>query len=153
MVREWYIAAESLLDLAAVGNGLEFCEPYSGTLTLTDLSMADLERMEAEQSTTTIKNELLLQECERLKEENIQLKMQNHKMQGECEMLKKECEQLRSKPNQYCDEETFGRDDARLKYYTYLPTFSTLMAVFTFVAAPIQSSNTHLSLFQQFILL
>ena len=70
-------------------------------------------------------------------------------MQGECEMLKKEFEQLSDQPNQYCDEESFGRDDSRVKYYTGLPTFSTLMAVFTFVAAPIQISNTYLSLFQQ----
>ena len=30
-------------------------------------------------------------------------------------MLKKESEQLWSKPNQYSDEETFGRDDARVR--------------------------------------
>ena len=42
-------AAESLIDLAESGNGSDFCEPHSGTGTMTDISMADLCVMEMKQ--------------------------------------------------------------------------------------------------------
>ena len=35
-------AANSLLSLSNFGNGITYCEPYTGTYTMTDLSMAEI---------------------------------------------------------------------------------------------------------------
>ena len=51
-------------------------------------------------------------------------------------------------------EETLNGDDEQVKFYTGLPSFATLMAVFNFVSAHISfvCTSRSLPLFQQFLL-
>ena len=76
--------------------------------------------------------------------------------------LEKECNHLRSENVQlkksigtkFPCEETLDGDDEQVKFYTGLPTFVTLMAIFRFVSSHFGSSDTSRSLphFQQFML-
>ena len=54
-------AAESLVSLAAGGNGIDYCEPYSGTGTMTAISMMDIRAMETERLNLVEQNEELRQ--------------------------------------------------------------------------------------------
>ena len=77
----------------------------------------------------------------------------------ECEKLRVECEELRRtlastiSTSPYLGEESFQEDDEKVKYYTGISNFNTLMAIFSLVSSAIDNSHTSLSLFQQFILL
>ena len=75
--------------------------------------------------------------------------------------LEKECNHLRSEnvelkksiSTKFPCEETLDGDDEQVKFYTGLPTFVTLMAIFRFVSSHFGSSDTSHSLphFQQFM--
>ena len=75
--------------------------------------------------------------------------------------LEKECNHLRSENVElkksisikFPCEETLDGDDEQVKFYTGLPTFVTLMAIFRFVSSHFGSSDTSRSLphFQQFM--
>ncbi len=133
-------AARSLLELSEVGNGLSYCEPHSGVFTMTDLTLKGLQ--ESDEYQTKLKDELhvvckenkaLAGKCERLEEEN--------------KMLKMECEKLKlSQPLNLTVQEPFGEkffedNDEKVKYYTGIPSYKTLMAVFKFVSSGITSGN------------
>jgi len=75
--------------------------------------------------------------------------------------LQLECEQLRLRSNQpsaRTDQEPFGERffedrNEKVKYYTGLPNYKTLITVYKFVSAGIVPGNrSSLSLFQQFIM-
>ena len=75
--------------------------------------------------------------------------------------VEKECNHLRSEnvelkksiSTKIQCEETLDGDDEQVKFYTGLPTFVTLMAIFRFVSSHFGSSDTSRSLphFQQFM--
>ena len=75
--------------------------------TLTDLSSYELEELEKEHN-------LLRCECNSLREE--------------CTKLKETVKELE------LDEESFKNDDSKVRYYTGLPCFATLITIFNFVA-------------------
>ena len=52
-------AAESFIGLAAHGNGTDYCEPYLGTGTMTDISTMDFRVMETERLNLVEWNEQL----------------------------------------------------------------------------------------------
>ena len=59
-----------------------------------------------------------------------------------------------TKTYQCLTDEYFQGDSAKVKHYTGLPNFETLMAVFSFIACAVPStSKNSLSCFQLFILL
>ena len=70
---ERIVAAESLISLAARGNGSDYCKPFSGIGTMTDTSMVGIRAMETERRNLVEQNEALSQECARLRKENLQL--------------------------------------------------------------------------------
>jgi hypothetical protein len=97
----------------------------------------------------------LQKENENLKEENQKSTSKCSLLEDECRSLKEECEQLKASPTQstYLAEESLQNDNAKVKYYTGLPNFEALMALFSYVNSSIQSNSRHaLTCFQQFIL-
>lgn len=50
------------------------------------------------------------------------------------------------------DDQSLQGDNARVKYYTGVPCFATLMAIFNFISVHVQDGKTALSNFQQFLL-
>ena len=118
------LAAESLLQLSVVGNGTTYCEPRTGTCSMTNLTMKDLEQAEAAQIVV-----------EQLKNENEKLFSECSALIDECQSLKLECEELKKITPEKYTEAYFQNDNAKVKYYTGLPSFETLMAIFNFVSA------------------
>ena len=54
---------------------------------------------------------------------------------------------------QSLSEESLKDNNTKVKYYTGLPTFTTLMAIFTFVSTSLEdNSRTVFSRFQQFLI-
>ena len=141
-------AAESrLVSLADDGtsNGLDFLEPHTGAFTSTILSISEIEKLES-------RTRLLEKENSKLKEENECLLLSNHalkeqlnNLQGECRLLKEsEC---------MLSQEWFEGNDAKVKYYTGLPNFVTLLAIYNFFAPYIEITNRSvLSPFQQLMI-
>ncbi len=119
---------------------------------MTDLTLKGLQ--ESDEYQTKLKDELhvvckenkaLAGKCERLEEENKMLKM-------ECEKLKLS-QPLNLTVQEPFKEKFFEDNDEKVKYYTGIPSYKTLMAVFKFVSSGITSGNrTSLSHFQMFIL-
>ena len=130
-------AAEFLVSLASGGNGINYCEPYSGTGTMTAISMKDIHAMENVPLNLVEENEELRQECARLREENLKLTADFVSSRDECEKLRVECEELRQSlasrrsNSPYLDEESFQEDDEKVKNYTDVSNFHTLVTVFT----------------------
>ena len=79
--------------------------------------------------------------------------MDNDKLRREHEYLMTASRTLEETiKKQSLSEESLKDNDAKVKYYTGLPTFNTLMAIFTFVSASLEdNSRTILSRFQQFL--
>ena len=78
-----------------------------------------------------------------------------HALEKECHHLRSENAELKECTSMKCPcEETLDGDDEQFKFYTGLPSFVTLMAVFHFVSCHMGSSGTSRSLprFQQFLL-
>ena len=59
--------AESLLHLSTVGNDTEYCEPHTGTCAMTDMTIAELEEMEADRQKRLMCNQDMMKENEQLK--------------------------------------------------------------------------------------
>ena len=153
-------AASSLLALSEDGNGSAYCEPHTGLHTLTALTMADIDKLERENDHLKSENMQLRKECEWLKDENSRLAKETDVLKIDCQKLRREHEQLTTMNRtledtirkQSLNEEFFEDNNAKVKYYTGLPTFTTLMAIFTFVSTSLEdNSRTVLSHFQQFL--
>lgn len=119
--------------------------------------MADIKEMDAEWQKLTDHNQNVMKENECLKRENSRLMLECSALKDECQSLREECEQLKKKletdTDQCLTDGSFQDDNAKVKYYTGLPNFETLMAVFSFIDSVVQSTRyTSLSSFQQFIL-
>ena len=95
--------------------------------TMTDLSSYELEELEKEHN-------LLRCECNSLREE--------------CTKLKETVKELE------LDEESFKNDDSKVRYYTGLPCFATLITIFNFVAPYISvTGRTTLPKFKEFLMI
>ena len=76
-------------------------------------------------------NEELSQECASLREENLQLTPDSVSCRDECEKLTVECDELRKSlasrrsNSPYLGEETFQKDDEKVKYYTGISNLDT----------------------------
>jgi hypothetical protein len=64
-------------------------------------------------------------------------------LEDEYRSLKGECEQLKAgpTPSTYLAEESLQNDNAKVKYFTWLPNFETLIALFSYVNSSIQSNS------------
>ena len=153
-------AAQSLLELSEDGNGSQFCEPHTGTFTSTDMSMNNIDVLEGSVQKLQDENVKLLRECEHLKQNNETLVKENGVLTENCKQLQEECKKLKqsnaeseSKAAQFClSEESFRDNNAKVKYYTGLPNFATLMALFNFLSPSVEIGNRSvLSAFQQMI--
>ncbi len=145
-------AAQSLLTLHEEGNGSAYCEPYSGVSSCTDMSVADINNLEH----TVVQ---LKQESEGHKKVNFELKGSLAIIQKEVDGMKKEIECLKRERDQVQQSHqvvrsSFSLDsDAKVKYYTGLPSTNMLKAVYDLVVNGIQEDDrSALSLFNQFIL-
>ena len=152
-------AARVLLELSELGNGVEYCEPHSGTSTMTELSMKDIHGLEAD-------NEHIIKECTARYDLNCKLKEEREEMADVCEALSTECSALRlevellkrrqvSEP--FTEKFFQGTDEKaceeKVKYFTGLPNFKTLLAVYNFVSADeVPGGRTALTLFQSFVM-
>ena len=155
-------AARSLLTLSEIGNGTTYCEPHSGIFTMTALTMKDLSEFEADRA--KLKeiqkfNLKLVEEKRNLTVECVALRGENKALKEENKALKVECEQLRASQSTLPkDEHLFGEmyfedHDEKVKYYTGIPNYQTLIAVFSFVSSGmVACSRTSLSLFQLFVM-
>ena len=80
-----------------------------------------------------------LKECESLKDENRRSEKEADELKVDNDKLRREHEQLMTASRtleenikkQSLSEESFKDNDAKVKYYTGLPTFTTLMATIT----------------------
>ena len=86
---------------------------------------------------------------DRLQKENKELKEQNMKLKEENQKLK---EVVKSSSQHSLSEESFRCDDLKVRFYTGLPNFSTLMAVIAHVSANVSSTLGSLSVFTQILL-
>ena len=142
-------AASSLLALSEDGNGSVYCEPHTGLCTSTTLTMADIEKLEGENDHLKLENMQLGKECESLKDKNRRLEKEADVFKVDNEKLRREHEQLMTAnrtledtvKKQSLSEESLKENDAKVKYYTGLPTFTTLMAIFTFVSASLEDNS------------
>ena len=90
----------------------------------------------------------LRKECEWLKDENERLVKETDVLKINCQKLRQEHEQLTTTNRTLEDtirkqslNEEFFKDNAKVKYYTGLPTFTTLMAIFTFVSTSLEDNS------------
>ena len=75
---------------------------------------------------------------------------ENSELKEACQLLKKENSLLKSLT---LSQESLKNDDAKVKFYTGLPSFTTFMAIFKYVAASVTSrSRNTLTKFQQFLM-
>ena len=155
-------AAAALLALSEDGNGMLFCEPHTGRSCSTVLSMTDIDSLEARCMDLEKQNEYYRKKCHDLEEECQGPLAENAIVKKDLGSMTKECTDLReantklteSIKRQSLTKQSFENDDSKVKYYTGLPSFARLIALFTFVSASVSdSSKTILSPFQQFIVL
>ena len=74
------------------------------------------------------------------------------KLQDECQLLRAENHRLKDSAD-CLTEASFQNNDAKVKFYTGLPSFATLISVFTFVSAHvITAPQASLTMFQQFVM-
>ena len=153
-------AAAALLALSEDGNGTLFCEPHTGRSCSTVLSMTDIDSLEARCMDLEKQNECYRKKCHDLEEECQGLLAENAIVKKDLGSMTKECTGLREAntkltetiKRQSLTKQSFENDDSKVKYYTGLPSFARLIALFTFVSASVSdSSKTILSPFQQFI--
>lgn len=75
------------------------------------------------------------------------------RLQTECQLLRDENCCLKASSGCLLTEESLKHDDAKVKFYTGLPFFKTLMAVFTYISAHVVSGpRSSITKFQQFIM-
>ena len=152
--------ADALLILSEEGNGMLYCEPHTGRHCSTQLTMAEIDEMEAlcmvlkqENDTLRKRTEFLEAEIRRIAVEGAETKSELEKKTKECSELTDTNEKLRDTiKHQSMDDQSLQGDDARVKYYTGVPCFATLMAIFNFISVHVQDGKTALSNFQQFLL-
>jgi len=153
-------AAQALLDLSEDGNGSQFCEPHTGTSTSTCMSMRDIEDLECSILKLENENGKLLREYESLKHDNERLVEEKRTLKEQCTQLEEECKHLRelkanseSQVQQFSlTQESFKNNNAKVKYYTGLPTYATLMFLFNFLSPCVEMGNrSALSQFQQLL--
>ena len=74
------------------------------------------------------------------------------KRQEACQLWREENSLLKASCGPILTEESLQNDDAKVKFYTGLQSFATLMAIFKYVSAPvILGPRTTLTKFQQFL--
>ena len=121
------------------------------------MTMNDIAVLERENHTLRNEKSQLHHECEeqrvqiqRLTNENTQVKEENHKIAERC----KELEDAKCKLNALnSSQASLSNDDSKVKYYTGLPSFAVLLAVFNLVKSGVEvTSRCVLSPFQQMIL-
>lgn len=154
-VQEKIDAAESLLKLSEVGNGTNYCEPHTGICTMTELSAVDLMQTETELCRLEKYEEDMKQNREEFEEEKARLEFKICALQTECQHLREECEHLKNGQTVVIpfSEKFFEDDNAKVKYYSGLPNFNTLMAVFDILLPAINTNDCNmLTCFQQVIL-
>ena len=142
-------AAAVLLALSEDGNGTLFCEPHTGLSCSTVLSMTDIDSLEARCMDFEKQNECYRKKCHDLEEECQGLLAENAIVKKDLGSMTKECTDLReantklreSIKRQSLTKQSFENDDSKVKYYTGLPYFARLIALFTFVSASISDSS------------
>ena len=153
-------AAKSLLELSEDGNGTQFCEPHTGTFTLTAMSMNDIDVLECNVKQLQDENSKLLKDNEYLKQDHERLVKENSILVETCKKLQEECKEPKESETKSegklvefsLTQECFRGNDAKVKYYTGLPNFSTLMALFNFLSPCVEIGNRSvLSAFQQMV--
>lgn len=118
------------------GSGHEFQQSHTECGTSTELTQEQIEKMEES-------NKELLAERDHLKRENALLKEKNVVLSEELVRIKKTV----------ISPESIEGDDNKVKYYTGLPTYKVLKAIFDFVSPSVNtSSRTALPLFNQFLM-
>ena len=88
-------------------------------------------------------------ECEQLKEENqrliyenTHLKEENYNLMERCKKLEDSKAVTENKLNiLYFTQASLREDDAKSKYYTGLPNFAVLMALFNFLSLSVEIGN------------
>ena len=151
-------AANSLLSMSNFGNGVTYCEPYTGTYTMTDLSMAEITVAINEEEELESLVKFLTKKIETLETENAELRQTSEALEKKCQSLQQQYEQEK-KRNSFLEVAAASYDfvkslqgqDEKVKYYTSLPTCACLTAVFELVFPPPQTddrfSPTHLNQF------
>ena len=77
-----------------------------------------------------------MKENKRLGKESGSAKIECQKLREECKELQTENQTLKDSIKQKLGEESLRNNDSKVKYYTGLPSFMTLMAVFVCCFAP-----------------
>ena len=122
--------------------------------------MADIAKPERENDHLKRENVQLRKECEWLKDVNRRLEKETDVLKVDNEKMREVHEQLMTASRtledtikkQSLSEESLKDNNAKVKYYTRLPTFAALMPIFTFVSSSLEeNSRTTLSHFQQFV--
>ena len=154
-------AANSLLSLSNFGNGITYCEPYTGTCTMTDLSMAEISvaMNEKEELESLVKS--LTKKIETLETENAELRQTSEALEIKCQNLKQQYEQEKERSSileaaaaSHDFVKSLQGQDEKVKYYTGLPTYTCLIAVFELVFPPPQTDDRFsLPYLNQFVLL
>lgn len=149
-------AAESLVQLCDEGNGEVYCEPHTGTASMTDLSMKDVDDLLAKQCELQSQITELQEERDILRDDNCKLvktcddlkKIEGDKdkntLKEESLSLKKDLDLL------HFTEASLEDNNKMIKYYTGLPDYHTLKSVYEFVFPVPQDSRSSLTTFQQF---
>ena len=153
-------AADCLLALSEEGNGTNYCEPHTGVYCSTELTMAGVKEVETRCAELEQENRSLQVQYQILDVERRRVAVGCAEARSELEMKTKECSELielnRTLTNTIkhhtLDELSLDGDNARVKYYTGLPHFSALMALFSFVSVHVPVKKTAVSNFQQFLL-
>ncbi len=123
-------AAETLLELVDEGNGSRYCEPHSGTCTMTDLTKEDIESTVKKLESERVRSEMLA----------IEITEEHSKLQNDFEILQKENYELKKTlrttsinctgSEQCYTEDSLQDQDEKVKYLTGLPRFSYLIQMF-----------------------
>ena len=75
------------------------------------------------------------------------------KLQEACQLRREENSLLKTSCGASLTKESLQNDDAKVKFYTGLQSFATLMAIFRYVSAPVMPGpRTTLTTFQQFLM-
>ncbi len=149
--------ARTLLQLSDTGNGEEFCEPHTGTGTMTDMSTIDIEKSFTKQAELETlvqeykhENECLKAEQKKLSELCNTMKENDEHSKNDKEKLKEQIQDLKAQINKVSiSQSTLEGNDKMVKYYTGLPDFATLQSIFQLVYPNPPESRSRLTLFQQ----
>ena len=151
------VAAEVLLNLSETGNGEIFCEPHTGVGTMTIIKMSDMEEKPCHGCA------ILKEKCEKLERDNALLMEECERLKGVCDNEKERCTVIEEKLAELSSNQTrltsmdilgFEGNDGKVKYYTGLPSFTILFAVFNYVVGrnALDNCKEALPYFQQFVM-